>query len=486
MKLDVSVGRGDWRQQRCDLLAVPVQDRSLDQGPAGEVDRLFSGALLREAERSGFQGRDGETFVFQTRGEGPASHVLLCGCGPAEEPESWYRFAQRLCDVAKSLSAQGVGVLLAPDTRPAAITCVVEGVELAAYSFDRYRSRPQRQLRPAIRIYGVEGTAAEDALRFGCILACAANRARDLVNLPGSDLTPEVLAEEARRMAGPRLRVRIHDAKSIARLGMGGVLGVARGSEAEPRLVEMRYRPRSRPAVRIALVGKGVTFDSGGLSLKRADAMQTQKRDMAGAATVMAALSALPDLELPLEVRAYVPAVENLPGPRALKPGDVIRTRNGTTVEVLNTDAEGRLILADALCWAAESRPDLLIDFATLTAAVRNALGSRYAAVLASDPELARRLITAGRASGENLWELPLVEDYRPDLDSHVADLRNVGMGQAGTIVAALFLREFTAGIPWAHVDFSSTAFGDGWTCHPPGATGFGVRTLLRFLAETA
>jgi leucyl aminopeptidase len=267
---------------------------------------------------------------------------------------------------------------------------------------------------------------------------------------------------------------------------MGAILGVGRGSRQPPCLIEVVYTPRTAPRLRVALVGKGITFDSGGLSIKPADSMQTQKRDMAGGAVVLGVMSALPRLGLPIEVRGYVPAAENMPSGAAMRPGDVLRACNGTTIEVLNTDAEGRLVLADALAYASRQGPDAMLDFATLTAVVRTALGPRCAAVLGTDRSLVGSMIAGASAANEMLWELPLIAEYRRDLDSRVADLKNIGEPHAGTIVAALFLREFVGGVPWVHVDFSSTVMSDGYACHPKGASGYGVRTALRMLTELA
>jgi leucyl aminopeptidase len=292
------------------------------------------------------------------------------------------------------------------------------------------------------------------------------------------------LAQTARRLARGGVRVRIHQRPALRRMGMGAVLGVAQGSAQPPYFIECVYRPRGTTRRRLALVGKGITFDSGGLSLKTAQAMQAQKRDMAGSAIVLAVMSALPALKPPIEVRGYIPATENMPGDRAIKPGDVLRAFNGKTIEVLNTDAEGRLVLADALSYAASQHPDLMLDFATLTGAVATALGPRYAAIMGTDRGLVDACIAAGQEVDEKLWELPLAADYRRDLDSTVADLKNIGEGPAGTIIGGLFLREFVGSIPWAHVDFSSTVMTEGHPVHPKGATGFGVRTVLRLLAR--
>jgi leucyl aminopeptidase len=290
------------------------------------------------------------------------------------------------------------------------------------------------------------------------------------------------MVKEARKLAAAGVRVKIHDRRALKRLRMGAVLGVAAGSKEEPYFIEMVYRPAKTALRRIALVGKGITFDSGGLSLKSADSMKLQKRDMAGGAVVLAVMRALPLLQPRVEVRGYVPVTENMPGGAAMKPGDVLYTHSGKTVEVLNTDAEGRLVLADALSYAASKKPDEIIDFATLTGAVRVALGGRYAAIMGVSASLVSACIAAGADVGERLWELPLVTDYHSDIESRVADLKNVGEGQAGTIIGGLFLREFVGDVPWAHIDFSSTVMSDGYACHPAGASGFGVRTALRYL----
>jgi leucyl aminopeptidase len=318
------------------------------------------------------------------------------------------------------------------------------------------------------------------------VYARATALARDLANTPAADLAPLDLASAAQRLAPAGLRVRVHDRRALERHGMEAILAVGRGSQQPPCLIEISYRPRRPARRRIALVGKGITFDSGGLSIKNADSMQMQKRDMAGGAVVLAALSALPALDLPIEVHGYVPAAENMPSGTALRPGDVLRVCSGTTVEVLNTDAEGRLVLADALAYAVRRRPDVILDFATLTAAVRAALGPRCAAVMGTDRHLVATLLAAAADANEMLWELPLIGEYRRDLDSRVADLKNIGDGPAGTITAALFLREFVGDVPWAHVDFSSTVMSDGFACHPKGASGYGVRTLLHALTRLA
>jgi leucyl aminopeptidase len=375
---------------------------------------------------------------------------------------------------------------LPPGAGVDAVGAIVEGILLARYRFSRFQTKPTAGKSLSLLILSGEESAIRDVLGRSRITAEAACFARDLANMPAGVLTPAAMVKEAKGLACDSVKVKIHDRRAMRRLGMGAVLGVAAGSKEAPYFIELVYRPAKAARRRIALVGKGVTFDSGGLSLKSADAMKLQKRDMAGGAVVLGVMRALAQLQPNVEVRGYVPATENMPGSAAMKPGDVLYTHGGKTVEVLNTDAEGRLVLADALSYAASKNPDEIIDFATLTAAVRAALGGRYAAIMGTSPSLVSGLIAAGAEVAERLWELPLVADYRSDIESRVADLKNVGEGQAGTIVGGLFLREFVGDAPWAHIDFSSTVMSDGYACHPAGASGFGVRTALRYLQRIA
>ena len=330
---------------------------------------------------------------------------------------------------------------------------------------------------------GRGGAKVAEAVDQGVAIAEAQCLARDLVNTPGGQLTPVALAEAAVEIAEREdLKVTVLDPDEIAEAGLGGLLGVNRGSAQQPRFVELCYEPEA-PRGTLALVGKGITFDSGGLSIKSGEGMMTMKMDMGGAAAVLGAFSAMRAVAPRCRVLGYLPLTDNMTGGDATRPGDVLAMRNGTTVEVLNTDAEGRLMLADALCLASEAEPDAIIDLATLTGAVEVALGSRIAAVMANDDAWQDQVRAAAGTAGERVWPLPLPADYRPRLDSDVADLRNIPKGKGGgTITAALFLAEFVADdIPWAHLDIAGTAWwGDGddgeWT---KGATGWGVRTLL-------
>jgi leucyl aminopeptidase len=327
-----------------------------------------------------------------------------------------------------------------------------------------------------------------EVLGKGITIAGAVALARDLTNMPSDRKTPAWLAGQARTAAAQSgLGVRVWDATELAAHGFGGLLAVGAGSARPPCLIELSYQP-PHPAGHVALVGKGITFDSGGLSLKPNDGMKLMKTDMAGGAVVIAVMSALARLGVRSRVTGLVAAAENMPSGSALRPGDVITHYGGRTAEVLNTDAEGRLVLADGLAYAdAVLQPDVMVDIATLTGAVRIALGTGIGALYASDDQVAAGLLAAARVSGDALWRMPLVEDYRDALDSPVADLANIphaSRARAGSIDAALFLREFTGGRPWAHLDIAGaarSASDEGE--NTKGATGFGTRVLLRWLA---
>jgi leucyl aminopeptidase len=365
---------------------------------------------------------------------------------------------------------------------------VVEGIGLADYRFTRFKSEPQSSAIQTVAVVGADA----DAVSKGSCLANATVLCRDLVNTPPGSMTPTDLAEVARSEAERTgLEIEILDTDAIEAQGLGGLRGVSMGSDQPPRLIRLAYQPATTNGTAVptvALVGKGITFDSGGLSLKSADGMTNMKDDMAGAAAVLAAMGAIAALAPPVRVLGYLCVTENMPSGTAIKPGDVLKIRNGKTVEVLNTDAEGRLVLADGLSLAAEQEPDAIIDIATLTGAQVVALGRKVAGVMANDDALLNRVQAAAETAGEPVWPLPLVDAYRADIDSNVADIKNIGKaGQAGTIIAGLFLREFVGDRPWAHLDIAGPAFTDAddgyWV---KGATGFGVRVLVELACSFA
>lgn len=363
---------------------------------------------------------------------------------------------------------------------------LAEGLALGAYRFDKYRTKDAESPNKLVSatIVSKLGKELSNGVARGAAIADGVCVARDIVNEPGGQVTAPALAKSiAERAMAAGLTAQVMDEKAIAKAKLGGLLAVNKGSTQPPRFVRLTYSPVGAEHT-VALVGKGITFDSGGLSLKPAEAMMTMKMDKGGAAAVVGAMLALPVLKPKVRVEGYLPITDNMPGPDAQRPGDIFTARNGTTVEVLNTDAEGRLILADALSLASEGKPDAIVDLATLTGACIVALGDQIAGLMGNDDEFIGQVSAAAETVGEDVWALPLPPMYRKMLDSPVADLKNIGSRSAGTLTAGLFLSEFVGeGIPWAHLDIA----GPAWTDEPrpgtpKGGTGFGVRTLLRLI----
>jgi leucyl aminopeptidase len=456
-----------------------LPDAAADLGVPGELDEDV-------CAREGFRGKVGQVMRLASA-TGP--RVMVVGLGPAEgmDDERWRRGAAA---AVRSAGEGGDAALLVPRDAPWA--ALVEGAVLAAYRFDAYRSKPSPPTIERLLVV-TDSPGAAVAVGHGQVIADAVAFARDLVNTPPSDLNPTQLAdrvvERLRDRAGTTVEIWDEDRVEAERLG--GLLAVSRGSTQPPRLVIARYTPADPVDVdgrvpHMVLVGKGITFDSGGLSLKTPEGMTTMKTDMTGAAVVLATISACGELGVGVRVTAIAPVTENMPGPNAVKPGDVFRARNGATIEVLNTDAEGRLVLADGLSLAAELEPDAIVDVATLTGAAVVALGRGIGALFGSDPELIERVRVAGHSVGEPLWPMPLPEDYGDHIDSEVADMKNTGRaGEAGAIAAALLLARFVGEVPWAHLDIAGPArSGESTGYITKGATAFGVRTLLALLSS--
>jgi leucyl aminopeptidase len=371
------------------------------------------------------------------------------------------------------------------------VECLVEGLILGAYSFRKYKHRDKNdpdapgELQ-GVELYGKNQTAIKQGAQRGEVAARAACEARNMANEPGNFWTPTHFADHAEQLAKRYgFGCRILGKPELKRLGMGGILGVNQGSEQPPRLVIVEHHPKGGKKPTLLLVGKGLTFDAGGLSLKPSAGMEEMKYDMCGGAAVLAVMQAVGE-EKPknLNIIAMVPATENLPGPAALKPGDLITQYGGKTVEVVNTDAEGRLIVADALAYGVKKyQPDFVVDIATLTGAVVIGLGHHRTGLLTNHDDLCQKLIAAGERSGEPLWRLPLGAEYRKQLDSQVADLKNVGNRDGGTSTAATFLQEFVGETPWAHLDIAGTAWNYTEKSYvPKGPSAVGVRTLLELI----
>ena len=467
---------------------VPVSAGSAGDGGSGgnPAEGVLDGELLG---RLGFEARPDQVQVLP--GDRGAPLLVAVGLGAAGEvTQAGLRRA-----VAAGVRACGqhaaVGVRLdtagASLALPVAAQAATEGALLGGYEFGAFRSTANGRSLAEVFVVGDE--AAAEGVARGRTVADAVLWARDRINEPGGFLTPKALARAAVALGEEcGLEVEVGTRRDIRRLGLGGLLGVSRGSSRPPRLIELRHRPKGPSRGTVALVGKGVTFDSGGLSIKTAAGMMTMKSDMAGAAAVIAATAAGARLDLDVEVRTWVPATDNMTGPDATRPGDVLRMRNGKTVEVLNTDAEGRLILADALALASEAHPDALVDLATLTGAAKVALGPRIAGLIGNHDGWLTQVEAAGAATGEKVWRLPLPREYRKSLDSGVADLKNIAGGDlgAGALVAALVLAEFVdPEIPWAHLDIAGPAWADGDDADVTrGGTGFGVRLLVELLEQ--
>ncbi len=478
---------------KADLLVLLVREKKLDEPAIRALDRRLKGTLRERIHKSKFTAAEGSGLLYSTAGLLPASHVFLLGTGKESDvaTDIWRRAGARAAKEASAIGAETAAVFFAPDNNPEdAAGALVEGMLLASYQFAKYRSNSKAPatiksltlFSPGLR----RSPAAEASIEKVEKIIPGVFLARDLINETPSITTARFLAAQAQHHCrGRRLSVEIWKKNKIEAMGLAGLLAVNRGSQEEPRFIFMHYRPHGKPRKRVALIGKGITFDSGGLSLKPAKSMETMKLDMAGGAAVIATMSRLPYLDLDIEVTGYVPATDNLPGANAQKPGDVIRYLNGKTIEVLNTDAEGRLILADALALAAKQKPDYMITLATLTGACVVALGPEVAGLFSNHQPLADQLIRCARESGEKVWQLPLIKEYRELIRSSVADMKNVGGAHAGAITAALILQEFVEDLPWAHLDIAGPAFAESDTgLSPKGGTGFGIRTLLKFLSS--
>jgi leucyl aminopeptidase len=471
------------------VLALPVG--ADDAGPLpvdGLSDELTgaSAAFLADTEHTGAAG----TVQTLPRPGAATRRLLLVGVGAGDEA-GWRSAGAALARAAQK--DERLTVALPSAASPDAVRGLVEGLLLASYRFRLVADDPDSapKLRQ-VTVCAPDPDTYAEALATAQVTAEMTFLARDLTNWPSLEKTPAWFANRITRAAArlSQVTVKVRDPKALEAEGFGGILAVGGGSDRGPRLVELAYRPRGARR-HVVLVGKGITFDSGGISLKPRDGMKLMRKDMGGAAAVMAAALGAAELRLPIRVTALAPLAENMVSGDAFRPGDVIRHYGGQTSEILNTDAEGRVVLADALAYAAgHLRPDVLVDLATLTGANSVALGKRTAALYAEDDELAEQLTGAAQAAGERVWRLPLVDDYVEAFRSDVADVANASEGGgAGSIVAALYLRQFvgTARDRWVHVDMSAPSWAEGPDGElTKGATGWGVRTLLRWLADTA
>lgn len=484
------------------MLVIPLFEGDLGEtAPAvlADADKALEGKLRAAANQEGFKGKVDQTLVLHTLGKLPTERVVLLGLGPRAKfnPEVLRLAAGRAAKTAQKLKATDL-TFNVPDTAAAVelVRAITEGLLLGVYKFDRYKTGTKDEKKaPALgevrlAVQGVSRSRVLDAaVELGRRVAEATNWARDLVNEPPNVVHPERLAQAAQEVSKEAgLKVTIGGRREIERLSMGMFLGVAQGSAHEPKLIHLSYVPKNPKDARrapLALVGKAITFDSGGLSLKPADAMIDMKTDMAGSAAVLGAMRVIGELKPPFPVHAFIGACENMPSGTAYRPGDILTSRLGKTVEITNTDAEGRLVLGDILTWACEHKPAAVIDLATLTGACVIALGNYIVGTFGDHDATVEDVLKAAKAAGEELWRMPVAEQQKDALRSEVADMKNSGERWGGAINAALFLKEFVGDTPWVHLDIAGPSTSPKERGYfNKGATGVGVRTLVELVRQ--
>ncbi len=464
-------------------LAVAVVDPDMN---LVDIEDSEIGAAIKEAKR-GFKDERFKREVFRSLGpQSPAKNLLVFSTTLAKSFNVWENvkiFAARSLGYARDYGLGHVAFLLNhPDGAPF-VGKVAEGYLLGGYRFDKYRNKSEQQ-DPTIQIVvrPEDLTASKGRLKRYTVVSDEVNRCRDIVNEPGDVIYPDALARLAKKIATEnKLACTVLNEKQLEKQGYQGLINVGKGSIYPPRMIVLRYKPRRKSEHHLALVGKGITFDTGGLSLKPPEGMFAMKGDMAGGAAVLHAMAAIGQLKPSVQVTGIVTAAENFPSAKAQRPGDIFTAKNGKTVMVDNTDAEGRLVLTDGLARAGEEGATHIVDIATLTGACIRALGHSLAGILGSDPKLVQAVIESGRNHGEVFWELPLVEEYRETLKTPYADLNNMGGKVAGTITAGLFLREFVPdGAAWAHLDIAGPFILEKkWKYYTEGATAFGLKTMV-------
>jgi leucyl aminopeptidase len=494
--MQVEASQGPIEQLDVQAVAVAVfKDEKPDEGFLKKLDELSSGLVKSTIDAEEFSGKEGETAYFHLVGNNKlkARRLLLVGVGDADEYKtaSVSNMAGTAVRALRGKNAKSIAVVpRIKGNAEAASAAAVQGAFISIFEPDKYRTVDKEQKtvdRVVVVIEGEKEDILKRGVETGRIIGESINFTRDLANEPGAYMTPTDMAERAREIANEfGLSIDVLDEARMEQEGMGSLLSVSRGSEQPAKLIILKYVPANFDDSNkelLAFVGKGVTFDSGGISLKPGENMELMKYDMTGGATVMGAMRAIAQLKPPIPVLGVAPCTENLPSGKATKPGDVVRAMTGKTIEVINTDAEGRLILADALAYAKKLGATRIIDMATLTGAVSIALGDVNAAVLGTDQELIDEIISAGHEVGEKFWQLPLDKEYSKQIKSDIADIKNVGGRKAGTITAAAFLKEFADGVAWAHLDIAGTAWGDDAKPYrAKGPTGIALRTLLKIV----
>ena len=494
--MEITVKIGDTGKTRADTILLGIfEDEKKTAGDLAEIDKSLNGEITKLRKLGEIKGKQSEVTVIHSLGKIPAGRIAVIGLGKKEElTEDKIRIVT--ADACRALRKKGAkqidvvlpGIGVQGITVQIAAQAVTEGALLGLYTFTRHLSKKAEQgevERLAIIDSNAKNKSAiEQGVNTGKILAEAANLARDMVNEPANYMTPTIMAAEAKKIANKYdLAVEVFEREQIQKLGMGAFLGVAQGSAQPPKFIVLNYKGRNAKTIDIALVGKGLTFDSGGISLKPSADMGDMKSDMSGGASVIAAISAIAQFKPKVNVMAIVAATENMPSGTAVKPADILTAMNGKTIEVENTDAEGRLTLADALGYANKQGAKQIIDIATLTGACVVALGDITTGAFTNNQALVDKVIAAANSAGDKMWQLPMFDEYKEQNKSDVADLKNTGGRKAGAITAALFVGEFAEKTPWVHLDIAGTALLDkpkGY--YVKGATGVPTRTLVNLV----
>ncbi len=498
--MQIKVESGDITNQPTKAIIVNfLEGLTQPVGAAAAVDRSLDGAISRLIAEGDLRGKHNELTLLHTFGKIPAGRVLILGLGKPEEltldrvrdaAANAARYLRRQRCRSAATVAHGAGV--ADLEADACARAVAEGTLMGLYTFRRHKKRDEDETDLDELTLVDEDASRLDALQravdLGISLAEAANFCRDLANEPGNVLTPSEMAERARAMAyDAGLECQILERKDMEELGMGALLGVAQGSQQPPKLIVLHYRGAPGQEATLGLVGKGITFDAGGISIKPSAGMQAMKGDMSGGAAVIAAMRAIGRLRPALNVTAIVPATENMPSGSALKPGDILRAMNGKTIEIINTDAEGRLILADALSYARRLGLSPIVDVATLTGAISVALGNVAVGAMTNDEAVLDKVKRAAAAAGEKVWQLPMYEEYKEQIKSEVADMKNTGGRAAGSITAAFLLKEFVEDTPWVHLDMAGVdSYDKEKGVMVKGASGIPARTLVHLALALA
>ena len=498
--MEIRVIAGDIAKTKADAIIVPFFEglERLD-GDIATIDKALDGAISHLINQGEIKGKLNEITIIHSLSKLPAARVVIAGLGKQQElSQDKVRGAiAKACRLLRqkginSIATMAQGAEIAGITPEGAAQAVTEGALLGVYSFRRHMTKEAEygEIKQLLIVSSDESElpTLEQGCHKGRVMAEAANLARDMVNEPANYMTPSHMAETAKRLAETYgLELNVLEQEQMQELGMGALLGVAQGSRQPPKFIVLRYRGGDSSEIDVALVGKGITFDSGGISIKPSEKMDEMKSDMAGGAAVMAAISAIAQLKPKINVMAIIPATENLPGGNALKPGDILTAMSGKTIEIVNTDAEGRLILADALGYVRKFGAKSIVDVATLTGACIIALGKVCTGAFGNNQELIDRIIAAGAEAGELIWQMPMYDQYKEQNKSDVADIKNAGGRDGGAITAAQFLSEFAGDTPWVHLDIAGTSMTDKEKNYlVKGATGVPVRTLVNLVLSLA